>query len=302
VNVDSSVTVQTTIEAIDHAKTTIDSHGSHVIIWADSTDDTSTSLATLHSVSSFMDGVSKSTSASMPNPTDTASTTIKPSLSLFGAGPAYDDVNQGSITDSFLMAPLAALAKTQPSVIQNSIVDMGDGTYTVQLFNSAGTADFVRVSDVFGAGSNNGYFGAAPGAHKTIWAAVMEKAFAYFYSKANTYASIDSGSVTKVYTDLGLKSSQTHVNSYTSDQLYTRFTADKNAGKAVTLTTSTTAPNLLPNTEYTLRSVQHVNGAVMFTLRDPSGKSGSSLEDSTGAVTLTFAQLIANFKWVTEQT
>ena len=166
------------LEAIDHAKTAHhQSWHQRVIVWADSTDDTSTSLATVHLVSSFMDGVSKATFASLPNPTDTASSTISPNLSLFGAGPTDNDVNQGSITDSFLMAPLAALAKAEPIMIRNSVVDMGDGTYAVQFFGSSGKPEFVRVSDVFGAGSHDGYFGASIPARSILSGnLVMEKA------------------------------------------------------------------------------------------------------------------------------
>jgi WXG100 family type VII secretion target len=52
-----------------------------------------------------------------------------------GAGDADDispnDVAQGQIGDCFLMASLAAIARSNPDVIRNMIKDNGDGSYTV---------------------------------------------------------------------------------------------------------------------------------------------------------------------------
>ena len=103
-----SVSAQTTIDSIDNAKTIINTAGSDVIVWDDSTD-TVIGSASVHSVASFAGGVSKALGASLPNPKDAGTTTAQ-ALSLFGTGPVAADVNQGDAGDCYFLCSLAAFA------------------------------------------------------------------------------------------------------------------------------------------------------------------------------------------------
>lgn len=286
-----SVTERTTVDSIDNANTVINTSGSNVSVWDDSID-TVIGSATIHSVASFAGGVSKALGASLANPKD-AGTTAKQNLSLFGAGPVAADVNQGSVGDCYLLSSLAAFANQDPQVIQNSAVDLGDGTYAVE-FQSAGKPVYVRVNNSFTVGGFGGFLYAHPGANNTIWAAVMEKAFAYFRTGANTYASINSGWMGEVYTDLGFNSTTISPGAFSDTTLYNMLSTDLDDGQAVTFGTDN-APNLVSDHAYTLIGVSHVNGVNMYTVRNPWGVKGDSLENSSGIATLTYAQFIANF-------
>jgi uncharacterized protein YdbL (DUF1318 family) len=293
ISIDQSVTVNTTLVAIDGASTAINSAGAHINAWIDSTDNF-TGTGAVHRVSSFAGGVSKALGASLANPTDAGATT-KVNLSLFGTGPVASDVNQGNVGDCYFVSSLAAFAGVKPSVLVGSAVDMGDGTYTVQ-FMSAGTPKFVRVSNAFSTGPFGGYMYAHPGANNTIWAMVMEKAFCYFRTGANTYASIANGSMGEAYSDLGVSSSSFRPGGYTDSSFYSMMLNDLTLGEAVTLGTYNPAPNLVSSHAYTLVSVfTDSSGVTHYVVRNPWGSSGDSLEDGRGYATLTFAQIVANF-------
>ncbi len=294
ISVDGSVLIRTTIEAIDGAVTAITSAATNVSAWIDSTD-TFSGLGAVHAVSSFAGGVSKALAASLSNPTD-AGATVKVTQSLWGTGPVAADVNQGGVGDCYFLSTLAAYAGVKPSVLQESAVDMGDGTYTVRLI-SQGTPVYVRVSNSFSTGFYGGGFQFAhPGASGDIWAMVMEKAFAYFRTGANTYSSINSGWMGSVYTNLGIASSIFYMSSYSSESaFYNMVSTDLASGEAVTFGT-VNPQTLIASHAYTLVSVSmDGNGVTHYVVRNPWGISGDSLENSQGYATLTFAQMKANF-------
>ena len=57
---------------------------------------------------------------------------------LFGAGgPAYTDVDQGSLGDCYFLVSLAETAYRNPQLIRNMFTDNGDGTYTVRFFSKS---------------------------------------------------------------------------------------------------------------------------------------------------------------------
>jgi hypothetical protein len=192
------------------------------------------------------------------------------------------------------LASLASFAGVKPSVLTQSAVDMGDGTYTVQ-FESGSTPVFLRVSNQMPAGPFGGFMYAHPGSSGTIWAMVMEKAFCYFRSGANTYASINDGLMGEAYSDLGVSSSSFSPSGYSDSSFYSMVLNDLNNNEAVTLATSSSAPNLVSSHAYTLVSVYNLNGVNYYVVRNPWGTSGDSVENGQGYATLTFAQVTANF-------
>jgi hypothetical protein len=293
INIGSSVTADTTLETIDGALTTITSAGTDVNAWIDSTDIYSGS-GDVHRVASFAGGISKAIGAALANPTDSG-TTITVNASLFGTGPVIGDVNQGEAGDCYFLSSLAAFAQQDPQLLVQSAVDMGDGTYTVQ-FISNNTPTFVRVSNAFASGPFDGLMYAHPGTDGSIWAAVFEKAFAYFRTGANTYASINGGWMGEAYSDLGVNSTEFLPSADSASSLYSMISTDLADGEEVTLATSSDAPNLVSDHAYTVVSAYtNASGAMVYVVRNPWGVSGDSLENSTGYATLTYAQLTANF-------
>jgi len=296
ITINSSVTVQTTVDTIDGAFDTVCNNGQHDTVWSDSSDlVVGGKSVNIHYVSSFAGGVSKAYGASLANPSDSGATTTA-HASLFGTGPVIGDVNQGESADCYYLAGLAGLAQESPNVLRNSAVDMGDGTYAVEFYKK-GVAEFVRVNGQFPAGGfAGGYADAHPGATGDIWAMVMEKAFCYFRKGANTYASINYGDGDEPFTDLGLVLATDSIPSYYSNSLlYAVLKNDLADGEAVSFCTYGNAPNLVHNHCYTLTSVEDVGGVMEYTVRNPWGDSGDSLENAQGYATLTYAQLIANF-------
>jgi hypothetical protein len=294
ISIANSVTAEATLETIDGAATAITCAGTDVNAWIDSTDVYS-GTGDVHRVSSFAGGVSKAQGASLVDPSD-AGTVKNVNLSLFGTGPVIGDVNQGSVGDCYFMASLAAFADVKPSVLVDSAVDMGDGTYVVQFMNG-NTPTYVRVNNAFSTGGFSGGFQYAfPGSNDTIWAAVFEKAFCYFRTGANTYASISGGWMSEVFSDLGVNNNSFAPSSYNASTFYTMVSTDLASGDAVTLATPNSPPNLVGDHAYGLLSASMVNGVPMFVVRNPWGVSGDSLENGQGQATLTFAQLAANFE------
>ena len=60
------------------------------------------------------------------------------------AGPRPDDVIQGDVGDCYFLSVLSSVAKVDPMLIKQSIVDLGDGTFAVQ-FTRDEKQIFIRV-------------------------------------------------------------------------------------------------------------------------------------------------------------
>jgi fibronectin type 3 domain-containing protein len=293
INIAGTVTADTILETIDGALTTITSAGTDLTAWIDSTDVFS-GTGFVHRVASFAGGVSKALGVALANPID-AGPTAKVSATLFGTGPVVADVNQGEAGDCYFLSSLAAFAQQSPQTLMQSAVDMGDGTYTVQ-FISNNKPVFVRVSNAFSTGPFDGFKFAQPGADGSLWAPVMEKAWAFFRDGANTYASTNGGWMGTVYTALGVNSTTFIPSALTQSALYNLLSADLATGKEVTLGTGTTPPNLVGSHAYTLISAYtDGNGVMHYIVRNPWGVAGDAIENSQGYATLTFAQMVANF-------
>ncbi len=102
------------------------------------------------------------------------------------------DVDQGGLADCFLMSAIGAISQQNPSIIENAVVDNGDGTYTVTFYEPNPHAfwevwadDYrtvrVTVTDEFPTRDGNPIFaqpGDGTGDHRELWPMIVEKAYA----------------------------------------------------------------------------------------------------------------------------
>ena len=135
-----------------------------------------------------------------------------------GGGPTSSDIHQGGLGDCWLMSGMASVANKSQDLIRQNVVDFDDGTYGVRLGDN-----FYRVDNELGvANAANGAVSsnltnAGLGAQNSMWAAVVEKAFASYRSGANTYASVASGASTEVFTAFRMKNvSSKTISTYSS--------------------------------------------------------------------------------------
>jgi hypothetical protein len=98
--------------------------------------------------------------------------------------PAFGDVDQGNLSDSWLLASCAAVAHTQPGVLLSRIWRNEDLTFTVRL-----REDEIVVKAEF---PHEGYADPTPNKQSnTLWVALVEKAFAQ--NEAGSYANLETG-------------------------------------------------------------------------------------------------------------
>jgi hypothetical protein len=118
---------------------------------------------------------------------------------LFAAnGPSPDDIKQGSVGDCWMLSTLSSAALTTPNAVRQTIADLGDGTYAVELGTSHYRVDADLPTDGLGTLTY-----AKQGTEGSLWAPLVEKAYAHHRTGANTYASISAGNGTEALTALG---------------------------------------------------------------------------------------------------
>ena len=74
-------------------------------------------------------------------------------------------------------------------------------------FKRNGVTQYVRVDGdlpTWNADGSGGLVYNHPGSTGDQWASIFEKAYAYFRTGANSYASLDTGWMAAVYTDFGI--------------------------------------------------------------------------------------------------
>jgi Ca2+-binding RTX toxin-like protein len=134
----------------------------------------------------------------------TASFAGSPLFSSFG--PRGTDIHQGLVSDSKVVAGLAALTRDTAAdngwAVRRSIVDFGDGTYGVHL-----GANFYRVDAVLplAAGSTTPNY-ARLGAENSIWVSIAEKAIALADQRtpgSPNYANLTSTGADEVFAFFG---------------------------------------------------------------------------------------------------
>ncbi|MDQ3438734.1 MAG: calpain family cysteine protease, partial [Planctomycetota bacterium] len=209
------------------------------------------------------------------------------------AGPMPTDIAQGQIGDCYLLATLASLAQQEPTLIRQSITELGDGTYAIR-FQRDGLPVYVRVdadlptySDV----SPTPIY-AKLGAQDSLWAALIEKAYAFFRTGAGTYQSLHAGWMSEVFAALGTVGQTIWRSAGVPTDLLALLRTELDAGAAITWATST-IPAGVPLVDAHAYSVETVTldgdgVAVSVTLRNPWRTDGGGNEDDAndGLVTL----------------
>jgi hypothetical protein len=293
--------------------------------WLNSTGDvlTGTTKAetndgTIHQIASFMPlrvQVNGVWTATTPSKSLLGQTFPEPTLAQYSSGyanfssnplfsstgPMEDDIQQGGIGDCYFLSSLAALAKTDPRLIEQSVVSLGDGTFAVQFFNASGVKTYVRLDGQLPTTSWGGQAYDATGTQGDIWACLLEKAWAYYRDDDGNYNSINAGYMSEASTALGLASKSIYtVTSATSlDQQLAAFLA---AGDAVTYATQSDMSNLIGGHAYTMDHVVtdakgNITGVV---LRNPWGIAGAgSNPNGSPYVTVLPSVLFQDFSFAT---
>lgn len=216
------------------------------------------------------------------------------------SGPALNDIRQGGLGDCWLLSGLGAIANDNAFALRRNVVDFDDGTYGVRLGNS-----FYRVDDDLAATSSGSLAYAQLGAQSSMWVAVVEKAYAFYRTGANSFASIEGGWSVDVNKAFGSTSTGDYaLGSYSSatalaNAIYARW----NSYAAVTIGFvdsrygNTLPGGLVNNHMYTVARVTRNSAGVVtsITLRNPWGSDGYSCLDGNndGYVTVTPALLYA---------
>jgi len=310
-------TGQTTVVAMGGGVNTITGNGSNTSYWVDACQTLHASAAEMaagrvHRIATFYQPWSNDpanpnyislqlSGQNLRDPVDATTTTRLINRSLWGTGPVMSDVNQGQTADCYFLADLESLAQQQPAPLENMAVDLGDGTYAVE-FQRGGTPVYVRVDGDLPSASY-GLTAARPGSDGDLWAPIMEKAYAFFRTGANSYSSLNMGWTGDAFNALGVANTLLTIGRQSVDQIYTQFSAALGAGKAMTLISNSIIASgtpIIATHAYSITGVSRDStGALSVILRNPWGVdgAGSDANPYDGLVTLTLVQLEASFQW-----
>ena len=220
---------------------------------------------------------------------------------LFVDGPEYDDVIQGNIGDCYFLAALSSLADSDPWVVEQMIAPLGDGTYAVRFHRDGGEV-YVRADAELPA-----YYGTLPAYAKLtgdgeLWVALAEKAYAQFRTGENSYASLASGWMNVVYTEVtGLAADKAFTSIMSLEALAGYISDSLQNGSAVSAGTygSTVTP-IVKSHAYVVMSIADVGGQWYVTVYNVWGQDGREWDDNydDGLVTISLEMFKQNFSAV----
>jgi hypothetical protein len=203
-------------------------------------------------------------------------------LPLFADTPEYSDIDQGYLGDCYFLAALGSLADQDPGVIRQMIAPMGDGTYAVQFYRGS-SAVYLRVdADLPTSGSSPVFAGLGP--DNELWAALSEKAYAFFRYNQNSYASIEGGWMGDVYAAVtGVGSPDVWTSGMSSASIATTISDYLAAGHAMTLGTwSDARAPFVGNHAYMIKSIETAGSTTYVTVYNPWGSDGVSWDTNSG--------------------
>lgn len=209
------------------------------------------------------------------------------------AGPTEGDVGQGDLGDCYLLSSLASVARTDPGLIRQDVVDNGNDTYTV---NFAGAKKAVTVDADLPKFADGRVAYAQLGAGNSLWVAVVEKAYATLKGARAGYAAISGGWMGDVFSAFGLKN-QSVMSVRDPSTLATTLKKDLAAGDFVTYGTIDGLPlkgPLVGGHAYTVDRVgtDGKGNVTTVTVRNPWG---NQLGGGREFVTITAQQAFADF-------
>jgi hypothetical protein len=213
-------------------------------------------------------------------------------------GPTQDDIRQGDVGDCYYLSTLAAVAKVDPTRIENSVVQLADGTYVVQIDKGA-QVDYVHVDGSLPTWSWGAPAYANFGQQGPPRVAVMEKAFAAVRTGADSYASLNSGWMDESFSTFGLASTGFY-SFANSTSLMTTLEGQLAANKAVTIGINNPALGAPLIGDHAYEVVATVTDPTTHgtdvELRNPWGIDGvsNSTNPNDGYVIVTPAQLFAS--------
>jgi hypothetical protein len=216
---------------------------------------------------------------------------------VFVDGPQYNDVGQGGVGDCYYLASLAALADVDPQVISQSITALGDGTYAVRFFRG-GQEVYLRL-DADLPVTTSGYLAYAKlSAAGEIWVPMLEKAYCFFRTGDNSYASISGGWMSDPLTEVTNTSSIFRYTTGTTGTLFNWMQAALSAGHALTAGSEYNASGpIVAGHAYQVKTVFTSGGTQYVTVYNPWGVDGRTWDSNTqdGLLTLTITQFQTYF-------
>ena len=319
--INNLTTGKATIVTIGNGTNTVTGNGINTSYWVNPTDTVNATAAEIalggvNHVSNFYQPFTTAANyiprslagQNLPDPTDSGAEIRLTNSSFWGTGASINDINQTSISDCYFLAPLASLAFSEPQKLMNMAVDLGDGTYAFRFVRN-GVTSFVRVDGDLSAGGPWAYglVNATPGADGNEWGSLFEKAYAFFRSGSNTYASLNMGYQGNTYSDLGLTTSSMYPGSASGSTAMNTINTALAANRGVVASTNgniaSGAPLIGSHVYTVIGAYTNSTGTVMIQLRNPWGIDGANdgSNPNDGIVTISFATFSANFNmlnWV----
>jgi hypothetical protein len=218
--------------------------------------------------------------------------------SLYVNGVSYTDVNQGGLGDCYFLSALADAANQTAANITNMFTDNGDGTFTVRFFNNS-VADYVTVDRYLPTSNGMIVFAGmghmAADAGNELWVALAEKAYVQWCAdttvrgaEANSFNAISGGYIADALSQILGRPAQLGLQ-FNETALIAAATSHTPAGLATKGTPSSS--QIVGGHAYSL--IGYNADTKLFTLFNPWGVNNGS--QYPGIVTMTFAQLQANF-------
>ena len=215
------------------------------------------------------------------------------SVPLFVQGPEYNDISQGAVGDCYYLATLAALAQSDPGLVRQMIAPLGDGTFAVRFMNGSQEVYLRLDADLPVSGGSLAYADCGP--DHELWVPLMEKAWAYYRTRQNSYASISGGWMGDVFPVLSGVGSEYRTPSQLGSGAYSYLNTQLQAGRGITAGSKSAAGGpIVGGHAYMVKAVSVEGGVQYVTLYNPWGIDGGTSTDSSrydGLVKLPVAQL-----------
>jgi len=210
---------------------------------------------------------------------------------LFTDGPQYSDIRQGSLGDCYYLATLASLADADPSTIRHAIRPLPDGTYLVRFYRN-GSPVYVRIDADLPVTSGGSLVYARLSATGEMWVPLMEKAYAWFRTGANAYASIELGWLDEAYASFGHGSLTTYT--FAPDAV---LYAALSTGRAAAESRVGASGPIIASHAYAVMAAFNADGAQYVQVYNPWGTDGTMYDANPcdGLVMLTFSQFKVYF-------